>query len=69
MYRFILSIILKQIIYYYVGNNPNAAQTGVDVYRNSLYKTQLCRHFMSKGMCAQGAACQYAHGEKELRTR
>jgi len=30
------------------------------------FKTQPCRFFMSAKGCAKGAACTYAHGEKEL---
>lgn len=33
----------------------------------SLYKTQLCRHFQSKGYCNMGDGCSFAHGEAELR--
>lgn len=35
--------------------------------RNSLYKTELCKHFMDTGNCRYGTKCQFAHGETELR--
>lgn len=35
--------------------------------RNSLYKTELCKHFMDNGACRYGSKCQFAHGEEELR--
>ena len=35
---------------------------------NTRYKTVLCRHFM-EGDCPKGPACQFAHGEQELRRR
>ncbi|CAD8057778.1 unnamed protein product [Paramecium primaurelia] len=36
-------------------------------YPNSKFKTQLCRHFTSNGVCALGLRCQFAHGPQELR--
>ena len=36
------------------------------VAKNSLYKTQLCRNYMSTGKCKYGRVCQFAHGKKEL---
>ena len=36
------------------------------VAKNNLYKTQLCRNFMSNGKCKYGRVCQFAHGKKEL---
>lgn len=39
---------------------PNSA-------RNTLYKTELCKHFMDTGTCRYGNKCQFAHGEHELR--
>ena len=36
------------------------------VAKSNLYKTQLCRSFMSTGKCKYGRVCQYAHGRKEL---
>lgn len=35
--------------------------------RNTLYKTELCKHFMDTGTCRYGNKCQFAHGEHELR--
>ena len=35
--------------------------------RNTLYKTELCKHFMEYGTCRYGPKCQFAHGEHELR--
>ena len=35
------------------------------VAKSNLYKTQLCRNYMSTGKCKYGRVCQYAHG-KEL---
>ena len=29
---------------------------------NSRYKTQLCRHFQSQGVCHLGEHCSFAHG-------
>ncbi|KDO19641.1 hypothetical protein SPRG_14542 [Saprolegnia parasitica CBS 223.65] len=39
---------------------PNSA-------RNTLYKTELCKHFTETGTCRYGSKCQFAHGEDELR--
>ena len=36
------------------------------VAKNNLYKTQLCRNYMSTGKCKYGRVCQFAHGRKEL---
>lgn len=35
--------------------------------RNTLYKTELCKHFMETGTCRYSNKCQFAHGEDELR--
>jgi len=35
--------------------------------KSSLYKTELCRSWMEKGICKYGHKCQFAHGEDELR--
>ncbi|RHY97114.1 hypothetical protein DYB37_007604 [Aphanomyces astaci] len=42
------------------GRLPNTA-------RNTLYKTELCKHFVETGTCRYGTKCQFAHGEDELR--
>ena len=36
------------------------------VAKSNLYKTQLCRNFMSTGKCKYGRVCQFAHGRREL---
>ncbi len=36
------------------------------VAKSILYKTQLCRNYMSTGKCKYGRVCQFAHGRKEL---
>lgn len=36
--------------------------------RSDLYKTRLCKHFMSTGSCRYGNKCQFAHGVDELRS-
>uniref|UniRef100_A0A183AR03 C3H1-type domain-containing protein n=1 Tax=Echinostoma caproni TaxID=27848 RepID=A0A183AR03_9TREM len=36
-------------------------------HNNILYKTQLCRQFLTSKSCPRGLACQFAHGEHELR--
>ena len=36
------------------------------VAKSNLYKTQLCRNYMSTGKCKYGRVCQFAHGKKEL---
>ena len=36
------------------------------VAKSNLYKTQLCRNYMSNGKCKYGRVCQFAHGRKEL---
>lgn len=33
------------------------------------YKTELCQHYMKHGKCSHGDACQFAHGNHELRMR
>lgn len=35
--------------------------------KQNLYKTELCRSWMEKGICRYGHKCQFAHGEHELR--
>ncbi|KAJ1029679.1 hypothetical protein NDA13_002922 [Ustilago tritici] len=35
--------------------------------KTELYKTELCRHWEEKGFCEYLGACQFAHGEEELR--
>lgn len=35
---------------------------------SSRYKTELCRPFEESGVCKYGDKCQFAHGDKELRT-
>ena len=36
------------------------------VAKNNLFKTQLCRNYMSTGKCKYGRVYQFAHGRKEL---
>ena len=36
---------------------------------NSLYKTQMCKHFMNENSCSKGNSCHFAHGQSELRRR
>ena len=36
---------------------------------NSLYKTQICKHFMNDHNCSKGNSCHFAHGDLELRRR
>ena len=36
------------------------------VAKSNLYKTQLCRNYMSNGKCKYGRVCQFAHGMREL---
>ena len=36
---------------------------------NSLYKTQICKHFMNDKSCSKGNSCHFAHGENELRRK
>lgn len=35
---------------------------------SSRYKTELCRPYEENGVCKYGDKCQFAHGNKELRT-
>ena len=35
------------------------------VAKSNLYKTQLCRNYMSIGKCKYGRVCQFAHGRRE----
>ena len=35
--------------------------------RSDMYKTKLCKYYMSTGSCRYGARCQFAHGVNELR--
>lgn len=57
------------------GNNMQVMENGdiIDctrlpgTARNSLYKTELCKHFMDTGNCRYANKCQFAHGEHELR--
>mmetsp|Transcript_111062 Transcript_111062/g.254637 ORF Transcript_111062/g.254637 Transcript_111062/m.254637 type:complete len:202 (-) Transcript_111062:14-619(-) len=40
----------------------------VDSVKAALYKTVLCQRFLA-GRCPDGADCQFAHGEQELRPK
>eukprot|EP00796_Vickermania_ingenoplastis_P008797 gene8797-6183_t len=40
--------------------------SGPSSHQNNRYKTQLCQRFL-EGRCTHGSACNYAHGEGELR--
>ena len=44
---------------------PDKAHTSVT--KNVLYRTVMCKTFMSTGNCHYGAKCQFAHGPEELR--
>ncbi|KAF6770340.1 hypothetical protein AHF37_11438 [Paragonimus kellicotti] len=39
----------------------------IGFHNNILYKTELCHDFRIHQSCPRGPACQYAHGERELR--
>ncbi|KAF8568526.1 hypothetical protein P879_06626 [Paragonimus westermani] len=39
----------------------------IGFHNNILYKTELCHDFRMHQSCPRGPACQYAHGERELR--
>lgn len=32
-----------------------------------LFKSRLCRHYMTRGFCAYGEMCRFAHGRQDLR--
>lgn len=34
-----------------------------------LFKSRLCRHYMSNGYCAYGELCRFAHGRNDLRRK
>jgi hypothetical protein len=49
------------------GDKCNFAHTLTDLQsRPNLHKTQLCMAFQRTGVCRDGPACKYAHGEREL---
>jgi len=37
--------------------------------KEGLFKTELCRAFLSRGVCAYGDKCSFAHGSAELKAR
>ena len=47
-------------------SDPNA-HTPPSFTKNVLYKTEMCKKFVSTGSCRYGAKCQFAHGPEELR--
>ncbi|KAL0219979.1 hypothetical protein P9112_005632 [Eukaryota sp. TZLM1-RC] len=40
-----------------------------EISEQSLYRTEMCRSFMERGICSFGASCAFAHSEKQLRPR
>ncbi|TNV87569.1 hypothetical protein FGO68_gene2690 [Halteria grandinella] len=49
-------------------NSSQAASTLLPSL-NSLYKTQLCKHYQQNKHCHVGNKCHFAHGENELRKK
>ncbi|KAF5402889.1 hypothetical protein PHET_03561 [Paragonimus heterotremus] len=45
----------------------SGAKRRIGFHNNILYKTELCHDFRMHQSCPRGPACQYAHGERELR--
>eukprot|EP00510_Aplanochytrium_minuta_P001907 CAMPEP_0184017048 /NCGR_PEP_ID=MMETSP0954-20121128/7287_1 /TAXON_ID=627963 /ORGANISM="Aplanochytrium sp, Strain PBS07" /LENGTH=545 /DNA_ID=CAMNT_0026298175 /DNA_START=399 /DNA_END=2036 /DNA_ORIENTATION=- len=48
------------------ASSTNIAGEGSNT-KATLYKTELCRKWITTGSCRYGAKCQFAHGESELR--
>lgn len=49
------------------NTNSSSSSGGGGYNHHRFYKTQVCKDFL-EGRCFRGAACNYAHGEEELRT-
>uniref|UniRef100_T1L432 C3H1-type domain-containing protein n=2 Tax=Eukaryota TaxID=2759 RepID=T1L432_TETUR len=49
----------------YTSNNNRSSSHSAN---SSRYKTELCRPYDENGVCKYGDKCQFAHGDKELRT-
>ncbi|KAG5456024.1 MAG: hypothetical protein BJ554DRAFT_4349 [Olpidium bornovanus] len=50
------------------SRNGGPSQAG-PASENRLFKTKLCDRFAREGTCGYGSACNFAHGEAELRER
>ncbi|KER32219.1 hypothetical protein T265_01653 [Opisthorchis viverrini] len=48
-------------------NSKSTGKKKLGFHNNILYKTELCHDFLVSQACPRGLACQYAHGETELR--
>jgi hypothetical protein len=46
-----------------------SSQASLHAVKSTLYKTELCHTWMETGRCRYGKACQFAHGEHELRSK
>jgi len=45
----------------------NLVDIEVELSRQNLYKTELCRSWLESALCKYGNKCQFAHGQHELR--
>jgi len=47
--------------------SPHNLDIEVELSRQNLYKTELCRSWVESAICKYGNKCQFAHGQHELR--
>jgi hypothetical protein len=47
--------------------SPRNFDIEVELSRQNLYKTELCRSWVESAICKYGNKCQFAHGQHELR--
>jgi len=47
--------------------SPRNLDIEVELSRQNLYKTELCRSWVESSICKYGNKCQFAHGQHELR--
>jgi hypothetical protein len=48
-------------------SSPRNFDIEVELSRQNLYKTELCRSWLESAICKYGNKCQFAHGQHELR--
>jgi len=48
-------------------SSPRNFDIEVELSRQNLYKTELCRSWVESALCKYGNKCQFAHGQHELR--
>ncbi|GFP99854.1 zinc finger CCCH domain-containing protein 15 [Phtheirospermum japonicum] len=51
----------------YVKGSEKEEAVEVEVYKQGMFKTELCNKWQQTGTCPYGEICQFAHGIEELR--